>query len=616
MLALSLGTGAAYAVCTGGTDVSIFQGAGTAAGGFNPGSLDGGSCTTTPAFYWWQIGFGDPAVGPGTDQGENFGGVIDINTPPYVALFDSWGNQGVDGCISDFDRFQSDATLAPMAAYFQGSFGEGTKTRYSTFVLASVDLDQDYQGYNFDQVLPGGTGFLACQTLAAPTYGAGVVNIPALPAGGEVDDCAANPTVNLGIDCLSGGHRNLVQGASLYSKSAPCTLGVLTGDASAWVAQGTHPFGASAFAAPAAAPGQCTFLAYGVAMESGFTTKYVSAASGPIGGAGDADGDGYSDAVDTCPSTANANNADGDGDGLGDICDNCPGNANADQADEDHDGTGDVCDICGGGTSDADFDLLCSDVDNCPSVYNPGQENADGDSLGDACDTLCPNDPLNDPDGDGICGGSDNCPNDANAGQANQDGDTQGDACDPCASEFVNDVDNDTVCGCDVPFQNANTCQPGKAPYAVGKVDNCQFVQNTTQVVSGRGDGLGTACEDKFRANQARVLPTHDQGFGDCRVRFQTTNEYNCPDFKVVYRGAGGDRDTGLSFNCVKCSDNTGVSNTFYGGAAGAYIAKCHGGHNIIVQAVRTAGENCAGRITANKVASVKIEIRTIRFRP
>ena len=77
----------------------------------------------------------------------------------------------------------------------------------------------------------------------------------------------------------------------------------------------------------------------------------------------DDDNDGLEDAVDNCPSVANANQADGDGDGIGDVCDACPADA----------------------TNDADNDGICQDVDNCPTIANGDQADDNGDGLGDAC---------------------------------------------------------------------------------------------------------------------------------------------------------------------------------------------------------------------------------------
>lgn len=57
----------------------------------------------------------------------------------------------------------------------------------------------------------------------------------------------------------------------------------------------------------------------------------------------DADLVDYSD--DSCPVTANTDQAESDGDGLGDACDNCPAVSNAGQEDLNGDGVGDACQL-------------------------------------------------------------------------------------------------------------------------------------------------------------------------------------------------------------------------------------------------------------------------------
>lgn len=81
----------------------------------------------------------------------------------------------------------------------------------------------------------------------------------------------------------------------------------------------------------------------------------------------DVDRDGVRDAVDNCPTVANANQANTDGDAFGNACDNCPAVANNDQLDTDGDGFGDAC-------------------DNCPFVANAAQTDSDGDGMGDVCE--------------------------------------------------------------------------------------------------------------------------------------------------------------------------------------------------------------------------------------
>ncbi|MCK6548940.1 amidohydrolase family protein [Myxococcota bacterium] len=98
---------------------------------------------------------------------------------------------------------------------------------------------------------------------------------------------------------------------------------------------------------------------------------------------GDQDGDGVSDALDSCPSIFNPvrpldgmSQADGDDDGAGDACDPCPLQANATSCAPPN-------------PNDRDADGVEDAMDNCPNDSNPLQENRDMDATGDVCDP-CP----------------------------------------------------------------------------------------------------------------------------------------------------------------------------------------------------------------------------------
>ena len=90
----------------------------------------------------------------------------------------------------------------------------------------------------------------------------------------------------------------------------------------------------------------------------------------------DTDGDGICDAVDNCPTAANADQADADQDGKGDACDGCP----TDPAKTAPGACG-----CGVPETDSDGDGVPDCKDNCPNDSNPDQADADNDGVGDAC---------------------------------------------------------------------------------------------------------------------------------------------------------------------------------------------------------------------------------------
>jgi hypothetical protein len=77
--------------------------------------------------------------------------------------------------------------------------------------------------------------------------------------------------------------------------------------------------------------------------------------------AGDIDGDGVPDHLDTCPEIPDPGQADRDGDGVGDTCNDA---------------------------FDADGDEWSDQLDNCPLDANPDQSNRDGDGAGDVCDAF------------------------------------------------------------------------------------------------------------------------------------------------------------------------------------------------------------------------------------
>jgi hypothetical protein len=191
--------------------------------------------------------------------------------------------------------------------------------------------------------------------------------------------------------------------------------------------------------------------------------------------ADDRDADGIPLALDTCPTTANVDQADRDGDAIGDACDNCPAHSNRDQRDRNGDGVGDTCQsIMVWHTRDTDRDLIHDDVDNCVSAVNYRQEDRDADGVGDACDS-CPflrnadqadvdrngvGDVCDDADDDGVLAFEDNCLPYPNSDQADRDRDGLGDPCDDEDADGVaNAVD---TCPQDANRNQADADQDGR----------------------------------------------------------------------------------------------------------------------------------------------------------
>jgi hypothetical protein len=123
-------------------------------------------------------------------------------------------------------------------------------------------------------------------------------------------------------------------------------------------------------------------------------TVFVAAAS-------DNDGDDVGDDTDNCALVMNPGQSDGDGDGVGDACD-----------DDDADGDGfpdrlDTCPSTRDDQRDSDGDGVGDACDNCPFTPETSQADRDADGRGDACDCR-PDDPTSHPGGTEFCDGLDN----------------------------------------------------------------------------------------------------------------------------------------------------------------------------------------------------------------
>jgi len=139
-----------------------------------------------------------------------------------------------------------------------------------------------------------------------------------------------------------------------------------------------------------------------------FRARFTDGSSGIFVTIGpDADADNVNDALDNCPTAANAGQADSDGDGRGDACDGCPD----DPAKTDPGACG-----CGNPDTDSDGDGALDCLDGCPNdpaKTSPGAcgcGNPDTDSDGDGtpdCLDECPDNPnLIAPRACGGCGGA------------------------------------------------------------------------------------------------------------------------------------------------------------------------------------------------------------------
>ena len=255
----------------------------------------------------------------------------------------------------------------------------------------------------------------------------------------------------------------------------------------------------------------------------------------------DSDGDGITNNLDNCPSTANSDQLDTDGDGIGDVCDNAPTVSNANQLDTDGDGVGDVSD------TDDDGDGVADSEDAFPLDASESAD-TDGDGIGDNTDT--------DLDNDGALDAVDNCLYTPNTDQLDTDSDGIGNVCD---SDDDGDGFSDEVeitCGSDPLLASslpADTDSDGIANCIDTDDDNDSYLDendafplDNTEWLDTDADGIGNNAD------------TDDDGDGQL-----DTDEIACGSDPLLASSMSLDTDGDTIPDCVDTDDdNDGVEDT------------------------------------------------------
>ena len=507
---------------------------------------------------FWAIGFGDPRIGAGIDNGsyapftpQGYYGIGEwIYTGgypfflPYSAAFlvgdwnpPSYVDGTTDGCVLD-----APSPVACQAVMLSDQVAESGY--FALLSAAPTPLpNQTIYSYRREPVAPIDMAPIPPPALVEIAEDAGrtdlVFDLPAVPEAALYlsDACPSDLILGyrlylrpVGTDEAFDGDRRraLPDGTEVnrwtLARGGAGPEGVALTPGTRVSIQATDCSGGSLLAAVS------------VVFESGFETQHVSANGPPIpcgdceGALPDMDGDGFS--ADPCAPQAQADCDDTDADifpGAPEVCDglsnDCldsawPSLGGVDDADFDNDGISncfgeDPCPF--DAQNDSDADGLCADVDICPEVFDPRQADRDGDGSGDACDP-CPDDSLNDFEQDGVCADLDNCPESINPDQVDLDGDGQGDVCDECFADPDNDIDADGICGnvdvCPLdPFNDrdrdglcadVDPCPEDPLNDAEGDglcadIDSCPLDPDPSGLDSD-GDGFGDVCDLFFAA--------------------------------------------------------------------------------------------------------------------
>lgn len=235
---------------------------------------------------------------------------------------------------------------------------------------------------------------------------------------------------------------------------------------------------------------------------------------------GDADRDGFPDALDNCPNDANPTQRDWDSDGDGDACDvdqdndgvnddidTCVYTADPSNADSDRDGVGDAC-------SNKDGDAWLDVDDGCPETYDRGAYDKDGDGIWDPCDE--------DLDGDGVDNDRDVCWTVYDPDQADFDNDGQGDLCGDADGDGI--IDSEDACPEDRDSFPLDRDYDGLLDACEDDDDDNDGVPDDTDTcpwdydndnVDSDGDGFGDVCDACPETAGSTLLDMNDNGIPD-----------------------------------------------------------------------------------------------------